>query len=125
MVTAMRRLLLCILLLTPMPGVGDDFRPQSTNDGQLIMRGIPEIPDNLVARIRQYQDVRSATLLDWTRDGGGLYISTRFGDINQVHRVRKAGGTITRMNWSSPWTRVAVSGIKYFCSMPAAPPPGN
>jgi dipeptidyl aminopeptidase/acylaminoacyl peptidase len=99
MVTVMRRLLLCILLLTSMPGVGDDFQPQFTNDGQLIMRGIPEIPGNLVARIRQYQDVRSATLLDWTRDGVGLYISTQFGNVSQVHRVRKAGGSRQQLTW--------------------------
>jgi dipeptidyl aminopeptidase/acylaminoacyl peptidase len=99
MVTAMRRLLLCILLLGPVPGVGDDFRPQSTNDGQLIMRGIPEIPGQLVARIRQYQDVRSAAFLDWAQDGTGIYISTQFGDLSQIHRIQEPGGMRQQLTW--------------------------
>ena len=99
MVTAMRRLLLCILLLGPVPGVGDDFRPQSTNDGQLIMRGIPEIPEELVARIRQYQDVRSAAFLDWAQDGTGIYISTQFGDLSQIHRIQEPGGMRQQLTW--------------------------
>lgn len=99
MVTAMRRLLLCILLLGPVPGVGDDFRPQSTNDGQLIMRGIPEIPEELVARIRQYQDVRSAAFLDWAQDGTGIYISTQFGDLSQIHRIQEPGGRRQQLTW--------------------------
>jgi hypothetical protein len=74
--TAMRRFALCIILLAPLQGAGNDFQPRSTNDGQLIMRGVPEIPEDLVVRIRQYQDVRSATFLDWTQDGKGIYIST-------------------------------------------------
>ncbi|MGH8286424.1 MAG: prolyl oligopeptidase family serine peptidase, partial [Steroidobacteraceae bacterium] len=37
-------------------------------------------------RLRRYLDARAATFLDWLPDGGML-ISTRFGDVAQVHRV--------------------------------------
>jgi dipeptidyl aminopeptidase/acylaminoacyl peptidase len=99
MVSVMRRLLLCFLLLIPLHGAGNDFQPRSANDGQLIMHGVPEIPADLVARIRQYQNVRSATFLDWALDGDGLYISTQFGDVRQVHRVREAGGSRQQLTW--------------------------
>jgi dipeptidyl aminopeptidase/acylaminoacyl peptidase len=97
--SAMRRFALCIILLAPLPGAGNDFQPRSTNDGQLIMRGVPEIPEDLVVRIRQYQDVRSATFLDWTQDGKGIYISTQFGDVSQIHRVHEPGGRRQQLTW--------------------------
>lgn len=99
MVGVMRRLLLCLLLLSPLHGAGNDFQPRSANRGQLIMHGVPEIPAELVARIGQYQNVRSATFLDWALDGDGLYISTQFGDVSQVHRVREAGGSRQQLTW--------------------------
>jgi dipeptidyl aminopeptidase/acylaminoacyl peptidase len=99
MVAAMRRFLLCFLLLTPLGVSGDGFEPLAANDGQLIMRGVPEIPTALAERIQQYQDVRSASFLDWTHDGKGLYISTQFGDVSQVHRVREAGGSRQQLTW--------------------------
>jgi len=100
MVTAMRLFLLCILLLAALPGIGgDDPLPRSTNDGQLIMHGVPEIPEDLVSRVGQYLNVRSATFLDWAKDSEGIYISTQFGDIRQVHRVREAGGSRQQLTW--------------------------
>jgi len=99
MVAAMRRFLLSILLLISLPASGDDFEPRATNDGQLILRGVPDIPDALAERIRQYQEVRSASFLDWTQDGNGLFISTQFSDVSQVHRVDEAGGTRRQLTW--------------------------
>ena len=96
---AMRRFLLCFLLLTPLHGAGNEFLPRSANGGQLVMHGVPEIPAELVARISQYQDVRSATFLDWAQDGDGLYVRTQFGDVSQVHRVREAGGSRRQLTW--------------------------
>jgi len=63
-----------------------------TNNGNLVMQDVPEIPAALVASLNRYQNVRSASFLDWTEDGGGIYISTRFGDVNQVHKVGHPGG---------------------------------
>ncbi len=36
--------------------------------------------------------MRSASFRDWTEDGKGIYITTRFGDVNQIHRVDMPGG---------------------------------
>jgi dipeptidyl aminopeptidase/acylaminoacyl peptidase len=56
------------------------------------MQDIPEIPASIVSSLNRYQNVRSAGFLDWTEDGNGIFVSTRFGDVSQVHRVDHPGG---------------------------------
>ena len=63
-----------------------------TNNGNLVMQDVPEIPGTLVTRLNRYQNVRSAGFLDWTEGGNGIYVSTRFGDVRQVHQVSHPGG---------------------------------
>ncbi len=63
-----------------------------TNNGKLVMQDIPEIPASIVSSLNRYQNVRSAGFLDWTEDGNGIFVSTRFGDVSQVHRVSHPGG---------------------------------
>ena len=62
------------------------------NNGNLVMEDIPPIPAAIVDSLNQYQNVRSASFQDWTTDSKGLYILTRFGDVNQIHRVDMPGG---------------------------------
>ena len=63
-----------------------------TNNGNLVMQDVPEVPASLVAGLNRYQNVRSASFRDWTEDGNGIYVSTRFGDVSQVHQVSHPGG---------------------------------
>ncbi len=60
--------------------------------GNLVIEGIPEIPDYVKERMLQYQNVRSAAVRDWLNDGNGLLISTRFSETNQLHKIMKPGG---------------------------------
>lgn len=62
------------------------------NNGNLIMEDIPAIPDAIVDDLNRFQNVRSASFRDWAENGQGVYISTRFGDVNQIHRVDMPGG---------------------------------
>ena len=71
----------------------------TANDGQLILQGVPEIPPSLVQRLNQYQSVRSAAFLDWSRTGKNMYVRTRFGDVSQIHKVYAAGGSRQQMTW--------------------------
>ncbi len=93
-----RRTLICLALLfclalrqfTPLQANQlPAAAPASTtlNNGQLLLQDVPEIPGSLAARVQQYQNVRSAVFLDWTEDGNGIYIRTRFGLLDQIHRV--------------------------------------
>ena len=59
--------------------------------GNLVIEGIPEIPQELVERLRRYQHTRSASLAGWTADGR-ITISTRFGNAAQLHIVDRPMG---------------------------------
>lgn len=90
---------LIFLALAPFCAMASEIPEWTANDGQLILEGVPDIPQGLVTRLNQYQNVRSATILDWTRNGKGMYIRTRFGDISQIHKVHAAGGTRLQLTW--------------------------
>lgn len=65
---------------------------RTVNDGNLVMEDVPPIPDDIVEDLNRFQNVRSASFLAFTEDGDGIYVSTRFGDVEQVHRVAMPGG---------------------------------
>jgi dipeptidyl aminopeptidase/acylaminoacyl peptidase len=81
------RILPILALLLVVPRAGAEVREV----GQLVLDGVPEIPQRIIDKTNQYQNVRFAALADWAPDGG-LLISTRFGDTPQLHRVRVPGG---------------------------------
>jgi dipeptidyl aminopeptidase/acylaminoacyl peptidase len=59
--------------------------------GNLVMEGVPETPADVKERITRYNNVRAHTFQDWTGEGG-ILVSTRFADVNQIHEVRFPGG---------------------------------
>ncbi|NND00149.1 MAG: S9 family peptidase, partial [Gammaproteobacteria bacterium] len=79
-------------LLFNLPVYADVTRVEA-NNGNLIMEDIPPIPQLIKDDLHRFQNVRSAPFRDWTRDGNGIYITTRFGDVRQLHRVDRAGGS--------------------------------
>ncbi|NLF30443.1 MAG: S9 family peptidase [Planctomycetes bacterium] len=60
--------------------------------GNLIIEGIPQIPDRIRQGLARYQNVRSASLAGWLASGQGVVISTRFAETEQLHVVATAGG---------------------------------
>ncbi len=60
--------------------------------GNLMVENVPDIPPALLERYEQYQNTRSASFADWDADGKGMYISTRFGDVAQIHHLEHPGG---------------------------------
>lgn len=60
--------------------------------GNRVTENIPEVPERIVERLRQYQSIRSASLAGWLPDGDGILISTRFAETNQIHKVAQPGG---------------------------------
>lgn len=69
------------LAVAPLPG-----------QPNLLALGVPEIPPSLSARLEQYQNARSAALLDVAPDGGSLLVGTRFGSTVQLHLVERPLG---------------------------------
>jgi len=88
-----------ILGASVVPAQADDVSRTTANNGNLVMEDVPAIPPDIVDKLNRYQSVRDARFGDWTSDGKGIYISTRFGDTNQVHRVDMAGGARRQMTF--------------------------
>ncbi len=81
-----------LLLITAASLCLAETNVRTLNNGNLVLHDIPEIPESIRADLNRYQNVRSGSFQAWTWDGRHLYISTRFGDVNQLHRVDRAGG---------------------------------
>lgn len=54
--------------------------------------GLPQISRTLFDEVNRYSEFRSAVLLDWAPASREILISTRFGDVPQIHRVAMPGG---------------------------------
>src|SRR5579872_5093809 len=77
-------LLICILL--GFSAGAQPSAPPRQERGSLILEGIPPRDAELAERLARYRQSREATFLDWLPDGTML-ISTRFGDVEQVHHL--------------------------------------
>lgn len=65
---------------------------QKTERGNLVMENIPEIPASVIERTNQYQNIRSASLINYAPDGKSMLMTTRFADAPQLHIISKPGG---------------------------------
>ncbi len=81
---------LCAVAVMAMPAIAQTA-PERVTRGNLVMENIPEIPGSVRDRLRQYQNVRSAGFSDFAPDGG-IFITTRFGETNQIHHVAQPMG---------------------------------
>ncbi len=81
----MTRLLLAALLAgtaAATPALADVAKPAA-----LTADGVPAIPDALAAASRPYMESRGAGFVGWNAADRSMLISTRFGNVNQLHRV--------------------------------------
>ena len=58
--------------------------------GNQILENVPEAPPAIRESLARYQNARSAFFDDWA-PGGGMVITTRFGNTNQLHLVAAPG----------------------------------
>lgn len=65
----------------------DAYRPPA-----ITTENVPVVPQDLIDRLRQYQNVRSAGFDGWAPDGRSMLMSTRFGNTTQLHLVYEPGG---------------------------------
>ena len=54
--------------------------------GTLVLDNIPSVDTPLTTRLDDYMSSRGASFVDWLPDGAML-VSTRFADVDQLHRV--------------------------------------
>jgi dipeptidyl aminopeptidase/acylaminoacyl peptidase len=58
----------------------------------ITTQDVPPVPNEIFAKLRAYQNIRSAQFAGWCRDGWGMLVLTRFGNTAQLHRVYEPGG---------------------------------
>jgi dipeptidyl aminopeptidase/acylaminoacyl peptidase len=69
------------------------------DDGVVREEDVREPDPALVEEIRAMLQVRSASVSDLSPDGRTMLVSTRFGDVAQVHRVASPGGARTQLTF--------------------------
>jgi len=96
----MHRLLivLFVFVLAAAPAVAEVER-RTANSGNVVLEDVPEIPESISEALTRYQNTRSAGLVDWSHDGESLYITTRFAEVSQIHRVDQPGGARHQLTW--------------------------
>lgn len=66
--------------------------PRVVPGDNLVIDGVPPIPQELADRVGRYTEFRSARLLGWHPSRREILISTRFGETAQLHHVQRPGG---------------------------------
>jgi dipeptidyl aminopeptidase/acylaminoacyl peptidase len=75
-------LILWAVLLTLAPAYAEVAKPAA-----LVADGIPPVPDQLVAATRPYMEFRTAGFAGWNAADRSMLITTRFGNVTQLHTV--------------------------------------
>jgi dipeptidyl aminopeptidase/acylaminoacyl peptidase len=68
------------------PALADVDKPAA-----IVADGVPPIPDDLATATRPYMEFRTASFLGWNPRSRGILVSTRFGNVAQVHEVAAPG----------------------------------
>ena len=66
--------------------------------GQLVLENVPATPEAIRERLIQYTNTRAAAFQDFLPDGG-ILISTRFGDVPQIHEVKMPMGARSQLTF--------------------------
>ena len=89
----MRTLLSFLFLLLLTSGVSAaEIQRWTANNGQLVMEGIPAIPETLPQTLSRYQNIRTASFAGWAKNSKHILIKTQLGEVTQLHRVDAPGG---------------------------------
>ncbi len=65
----------------------------------LVVEGIPPLPRSLAERAGPYMEFRSASFQGWNPLRPEMLITTRFGDVPQLHRVAMPAGARTQLTF--------------------------
>lgn len=94
--------LLAVLLITTLAHAAPtqaEVDRRLANSGNVVLEDVPEIPADIREALIRYQNTRSAGLAGWSADGESIFISTRFAEVNQLHRVDRPGGARHQLTW--------------------------
>ena len=81
-----------ILILLTSTFVHAQVETRTLNNGNLILEDVPYVPEEIRQELKGYQNIRSASFRGFKPDNEGVFISTRFGNVGQLHVVEKPLG---------------------------------
>lgn len=89
----MRNILLGLsaIALLPVPAAAQNTAPVAPKPAAIEADGVPAVPMALVEATRPYMEFRTASFVDWDPNTRAMLISTRFGNVAQLHTVAAPG----------------------------------
>src|SRR3954451_16678818 len=84
----MKKLLVLLLLNNCILSAQDSITPASN----IVIEGIPAIPSDIAESVQKYSESRSAVFCDWHPRRKEMIISTRFGNVPQLHLLKMPYG---------------------------------
>ena len=94
----MKKYSLAMLLAITSLGISAEDR-RLENNGNLILENIPPIPMSIKEELSKFQNVRSAAFRGFSNTEDGVFISTRFGNVSQLHYVGSPGAARTQITY--------------------------
>ena len=94
----MKKYSLALLLAITSLGISAEDR-RLENNGNLILENIPPIPMSIKEELSKFQNVRSAAFRGFSNTEDGVFISTRFGNVSQLHYVGSPGAARTQITY--------------------------
>lgn len=111
----MKHVIPAVLLTMAVPAfaqetAADPETPVAPKPAAIVADGIPPVPMELVEDTRPYFEYRTAGFSEWDPQTRAMYISTRFGDVSQLHSVAGPGAARTQLTFEAePIRGVSVS----------------
>ena len=89
----MRKILLGLsaLALPLVPAAAQNAAPVAAKPAAIEADGVPAVPLALVEATRPYMEFRTASFVDWDPTTKAMLVSTRFGNVAQLHTVAAPG----------------------------------
>ncbi len=89
----MRKILigLSAITLLPVPALAQSAAPIAAKPAAIEADGVPPVPMALVEATRPYMEFRTASFVDWDPVTKAMLVSTRFGNVAQLHTVAAPG----------------------------------
>lgn len=85
------------------PASAQDATPQPSvaAPAAITAEGMPQVPQALADRARPYLEARGAGFAGWDPKARAVLISTRFGNVAQLHRVAQPMGARTQLSFEA------------------------
>ncbi|MDQ6815203.1 MAG: DPP IV N-terminal domain-containing protein, partial [Bacteroidota bacterium] len=106
----MKKFLAILLLVSSKILTAQDIITTKEN---LIIRDIPAIPDSIAEDVQRYSESRSAVFCGWHPKRKEMIISTRFGNVPQLHLVAMPLGARKQLTfYNEPITNASFEPVK-------------